>query len=144
APPGAAFTASSSVHDHPLPSLRGHSAPGILRSITAGSNRLSPLGSRMPPKSEGQPRHMTLTGYIRSAPKPSAQDNRLARTSPYTSPFAPPNLTLTSSLLPITHANFGDVPSRCFSRYEQTTVAPNPNAPGCWGPAFRSMARTFV
>ena len=48
APPRSPSTRSNSCHDQPSLPLGGHSVPAGLRSMTAGSKRLSPLGRSMP------------------------------------------------------------------------------------------------
>lgn len=60
--------------------------------------------------STGQPRQVTCAGAITSALKPSAHSSRLAATSAYTSPFAFPYFTFTTSSLLMAHRNFGVLP----------------------------------
>src|SRR5947207_6015554 len=112
--------------------------------MAAGSKMLSCSLTIVPLKEAEQSLHTTLTGYIQSAPKPSAHNRRVANTSPYTSPFVPPNFTFTSSSGVIWQANFGDLPVSVRLTYVQLTVWPNSNASWPVGPRLMSVPAVSV
>jgi hypothetical protein len=130
-------------------------APSIGRSITAGENSSARAKSRpgkhvaigVPPLTHcstsngslGQPRQRSRsTTYMRSVGKPSADSNRLAATSVYTSALLTPYFTLSVSPPGSSHSNFGVLPATPPGLNVQSTTwsAANPPGPGGFSPSL--------